>query len=255
MNRLKRRIWYRALKDPSIIIPAIKTHLNMFFYKYKLNKNTDIDKKFKVYPIMYIRTPKCGSSSIYKLLELTDKLIDYKNLNQTERDSILKSEHIQNKVIVISPDEIVEFIKSYSDVWNKSFKWAIVRNPYKKTISAWRFLEDLRDKALIDVLKNPPKAKDNGEYDRNYQHFTVSLTELLSLDNHIYIDQYIKFENLSNEFEALNTKLGMELPNIPHANKTLKKGNYSELNLSEEERRLIELLFDKDFVNFDYNKF
>jgi hypothetical protein len=208
VNRLKRRIWYRALSNPRIILEAFNSAIRMAKYKRTVKKHLKESSSitFEKHPIIYFRTPKCGSSSIYSLLKHSGKLIDYKTIDPEKRRALINSEEVRYKIIMLSPDEINDFRKEFEDAWQKSFKWAVVRNPYTRVISAWRFLEDLRDLDLLDILKNPPGPDKEGKYNRNYQHFTISLTELLSTADGLFIDKYLKSESRDSNFRYLSMK-------------------------------------------------
>lgn len=255
MSKLKRRIWYRALKDPNVIVQVIKARLQKKEYRKSVEGFKNPKSTFQRFPVIYIRTPKCGSSSIYELLGSTDKLIDYKTEKRTYFNLSLDDEVLKKKVVLLYTADISEFSNKFPDVWDAAYKWAIVRNPYSRALSAWRFLENLRDKSFLEVLQNPPQANPDGAYDRDYMHFTKSLSSLLTFKGSLCIDFFLKFESLDEGLKELSENLVLDLPPLPHVNKTLKrKKSKPQHNWTSQEIELVNKLFAKDFENFTYSK-
>jgi hypothetical protein len=205
----------------------------------------------KIYPVIYIRTPKCASSSIIMALKSIDRLITIHGRVNKFRESELSSENLQRKVIFLSPGNIEWFQKKHPEIWQKAFKFSVVRNPYDKAISAWRFLDDLKIIPLVDALSNPPQP-DNW---RSYHHFTRTLTSMLTIDGKLYPDFIVKYENLNNDFTTLMVKLGISSFFLPETNKTLERTKEDKSSeIDEVSKELIGKMFHDDFVTFGYPK-
>lgn len=153
--------------------------------------------------------------------------------------------------------------------WNEYFKFTIVRNPWDRYFSFFKYFKNygekylrrdklinwrpaqvnqgkvcvelFRDKTNQQVLKNI--ILDNYSQDQYYSN----------KDDEIIVDHIASFENLINEFHYLCNQVGIDPP-------TLKHGNKSYANLSKGDvynQELIDLVAQKEsrvieFKNFNY---
>ena len=143
-----------------------------------------------------------------------------------------------------------KFKNRYPEAWNSAEKFAIVRNPYDKFISGWRYLDATKNRSLKDVLENPP-TKSESLHD--YNHLTRSQSSMLCDENGNLITKFIvKYENLGEELNDLLTKLELPQVEIPWTNKTKKREPGYRKYFDSETRALFEERFSKDLELFDY---
>lgn len=99
------------------------------------------DKKY----LVYIKTAKTGGTTFVNILSQISplkRLSDLKNIKQ-------------NDIIMIVYDQVKFFKERYPKIYKNSYKVIITRNPYDKTTSAWKYHPNIKDKKLLELLKNP----------------------------------------------------------------------------------------------------
>ena len=54
------------------------------------------------------------------------------------------------KIISIGTNQVREFRDAYPEVWERALRWAVVRHPYSRVISAWKYMDSLRSRDLVE---------------------------------------------------------------------------------------------------------
>ena len=179
-------------------------------------------------PIIWAKTPKCAGTSIKR------------TYHQQIKDG---------DIIQLLPTEIEQFCFGHSDLWESCYKFAVIRNPFDRIISAWKYLPETKDRLLIDVLKNYPK-KWYGY--KKWMHFTQTQTDMLSdVDGFIPHDKLIRFEDLEaglNEVMAVN---GIQPIKIIYMNRSVRDRDYRKY-YNTETRRMVERMYWMDLKLFGY---
>ena len=144
------------------------------------------------------------------------------------------------------------------------FKFAFVRNPYARAVSAYFFLKEggmvKPNGVRVDErpAKRVAKYKDFCDFIKNDRHFssmvhfkaqTIPLQSEPSkkIDN---IDFIGKCENMQNDFNTICDKIGIPHQQLPHKNKS-KHGHYAQY-YDDETREIITEKFAIDIENFGY---
>ena len=125
------------------------------------------------------------------------------------------------------------------------FKFAVVRNPWDRFVSAWKYLDATRELSLRDGLMHlPPDGKE-------YRHLTRPQHATLC-DSHgrLIVDYLIRFESLQQDFDQVCQIIGKPPRKLPHVNKGNRK-HYSEY-FDDECRRLFMNQFGRDVELFGY---
>lgn len=200
----------------------------------------------KINPVIWIRTPKCASKSIAEYLGAVDRIINLAKYPDLE----FGAHETEAKIICISAGQREFFKNKWPNLWESSFKWAVVRNPYDRAVSAWKYLETTKERPLVEVLKTPPNYDSDP---RGYHHFTESVFSMVSESGDLILDEIVRFEDLENDLSLLFPKLGMPFVGLTKINKTpsRKKG---DSRLTSQECRLIEELHPMDFDAFGYER-
>ncbi len=237
----------RALKDPGKIRVYLKSKASRLRVQFKyrtLDENTQ--EELKVSPVIWIRTPKCASSSILAALELADRVANViKNPEMSLTEDLLRE-----KVICVGAGDKERFIERHPEVWASAFKWAVVRNPYDRAVSAWRYLEALQTHELEAVLDNPP-TKNRSPHE--YNHFTRPYSAMLEVDGELAVDEVLKFESLDTALPDLFQKIGVPYAGLAHVNET--PGRKSKVYaMSDAAREKIRQMFRDDFELFGYER-
>jgi len=196
-------------------------------------------------PVIWLRTPKCASSSVLRALESVGKVVNYtKNPNVELGDEVL-----EKKIICVGAAIKEQFISKYPKIWESSFRFAIVRDPYHRVISAWRYLELLRDRSIEDVLSDPPSASSNRQ---EFNHFWNPLSEMLSINGALVVNTVLRVETLSIELPTLFDRLGISYPGLPYVNKGPRHEASLNEALSIKAKDMIKARFKDDFEKFRY---
>jgi hypothetical protein len=131
-------------------------------------------------------------------------------------------------------------------IWQQYHKFAIVRNPWERTISAWRFRQHLTGRLfsldeMLDAREaNQPEIKDRG----NWLIYTI--------DDQIVADTIIRYEQLHEGLAALAESLGLPPPVLQHYKSGLRKPTDVVSGLTDRQIARIERLSRKEVEAFGY---
>lgn len=111
----------------------------------------------------------------------------------------------------------LEFYKlNYPLEFYQYFKFTIVRNPFDRLVSAWKWrseiIKDHEGQSFVDFIKARPIAT---RYSEKFRLDGMTISESLTLFD--YIGRY---EELENTYKFLFNKFNIPLLVIPHTNKT-----------------------------------
>jgi hypothetical protein len=128
------------------------------------------------------------------------------------------------------------------------FVFSVVRNPFDRLISGWKYLAATRDRSLLDVLKNPPlKGAD-------YRHLTRPQVAILKdpQSGALATNALIRFENLQDDFNGICDRIGARRVVLPCLNRSARMTDYRQY-FDGETRRLAEAMFADDIETFQYS--
>jgi len=125
------------------------------------------------------------------------------------------------------------------------FVFAVVRNPFDRAVSSWRYLPEMRRKSLYRALKTCPRD----DYSL-HSHFTRQQVETLTEDGRLVTDALIRFENLQADFDAVCDQIGKPRVLLPVVNAS-RRGDYLSA-FDWKARRLAESVFRDDLATFGY---
>jgi hypothetical protein len=173
--------------------------------------------------------------------------------------SIIKAMGIKN---IFMDKTIEEYKIEYSNYWDKYTKFAVIRDPIDRFISAYKFArmkesgwfsatgqEELSKHADYEICNS---VDINGYVDylyedkNNYNRWTIPQTFILQNNQGKFeIDYFAKYENLNKDLE----KIG--ITRIEKLNSsTIEKDNLLKLT-NKSKKRLCEI-YEIDYVNFSY---
>jgi hypothetical protein len=153
--------------------------------------------------------------------------------------------------------------KKFKSYW----KFAIVRNPYDRLVSAFHFLKKggFHEPDRIWSKKNIGHIDDFEHFidslkDKKFatkimrwQHFQPQSFYLENLSNIIDVDHIGRFENLDNEFDLIKKHLNLNNKQIKHNNRSIR-GDYGSYYKNNEMKNVVQILYKKDFKNFGYKE-
>jgi chondroitin 4-sulfotransferase 11 len=172
---------------------------------------------------IFVHQRKCAGTSIITAFGLHPSSVDWAWANDG----------------VLSPQWTEEV-----DMVSRYFKFAVVRNPWDRFVSGWKYLQSTRRRSLIDVLRNPPLDG------HDYRHLTrPQYITLFNADGTLAVDKLLRFENLEQEFREICKRVQIELV-LPRLNVT-RHFSYRHL-FNCRSRLLFEELYWEDIHRFGY---
>ena len=191
---------------------------------------------------LWVKTPKCGGTSILELL---------------------KKEPF---VGIIRWGKVGMYQKRNNGVFNKSFKFAFVRNPYDRLVSSYFyslqkgwFSGDFKQFAATPLHALDRRACQHTqpltlhlslrkyEYRKNCFAFTPD-ESLPEID---YLDAIYKLENIQQDLDKLFDQMGLQRKQLPHINKTSHR-HYTE-HYDDEIRAIVAENYAQDIECFKYD--
>lgn len=189
---------------------------------------------------VFIRIPKTASTSMVKAM------YPYKNVLFNKRDHFLKKETGGSTCLAIKHRESLP-----DEIWNNSFVFAFVRNPYDRCVSSWKFLKpDLPFKSFVKKVSKFQLDRIS-TYNRITWHTCLQLPHLVDEKGNLMVDFIGKFENLQNDYGTLCDIIGIEKTQLPHLKKT-NRGHYS-IYYTDEIREMVYRIYRKDIDYFGYS--
>ncbi|NUQ82475.1 MAG: sulfotransferase family 2 domain-containing protein [Bacteroidetes bacterium] len=123
--------------------------------------------------------------------------------------------------------------------------FTVVRNPWDRFISAWKYLPALRNLPLETVLQNLPREG------HDFRHITRPQSQILLDRNGSLVANILRFENLQADFDQFCTTSGIPLRTLPTINQT-EHDHYSRYFKTKKTRDLFERHFWLDITLFGY---
>lgn len=227
---------------------------------------------------IFIHTPKCGGLFIERLLgifyDFNTYYFTHENHNEFVKKDIGNDKNpfgflkITEKGVLnyyMSSAKHEELTDMTAEKWKTYKKFAVIRNPYDRFISACKYIHKQHniESDLVTFIKtcvvNYRQDKFNMLEGFGYFHiFITQYDHLLDIDGNLNIDHYIRFENLNRDLA--NTLLDIGIERLKHRNVLLdnKRVNNSESRENYVNYYDLELLnfvndvFKLDFQHFGY---
>ena len=237
-----------------------------------LSWNSCLSERYKLF---YVATPKVACTSLKwwfadmeghakELREITDSA-------ETDPDLIIHDSlrKVAPNITGLLPDALLKPLTS-----DEYFRFAVVRNPYKRIFSAWQSKLLLREPIQIapyincDFYNQPIKNADDiaAAFEGFLEHLAASEAPTF-LDVHwtpqidllrpdlINYSKLVKIENAKELSTALSEWLGSEFFD-PFANRSANESliPYLPKLITARSGELIRLLYARDFVTFGYSE-
>lgn len=204
--------------------------------------------------IIFIHIPKCAGTSISNLLFQTDKLKWKEPYYDIHYGWCPKRKiHMQHA----TPHQLLELGLLDESTWNNYFKFTVVRNPWSRAESGYRWIRSTRK--IRDSFENYITASgkyktiltDNSNKRYRGDHLNKQ-TDYLNLKGVNDIDRVLRFENFQNDMKSLLQNLELSHLQIPYAKKGKRKKKHYSLFYNEEKKALIEKYYKDDIDQLDY---
>lgn len=143
---------------------------------------------------------------------------------------------------------INSFKTKYLDIWENSFKFILVRNPYDRFVSAWKYFNDTKNLSFEKYVN-----LDFSKFSRplNYHYIREQTGDLVENDSFV-IDYILRFENFQNDFNRLCDILSIPRKKLEHRRKSKHKPFYEYYD--ENTSNLVYEMFKNDFKYLNYDK-
>jgi len=195
--------------------------------------------------LIWLKSTKVAGSSLrYSIGDSNISIYNYKTIDNT-------------KSVILVYDYMIDFFKKqFPELWESSYKFNVVRNPYNKVVSGWKYHPYTRNKTLEECLRKltPPDP-----HPRSFDFYSAlngSKLDYYSAYIHTtYPQSYVsKQMNLTIYYENINVDIKKIFPNLNllHENKS---NNFNDCYLSFHNEATIELtnqIFKEDFDCLNY---
>jgi len=217
----------------------IKEELEILKIKYLLNKTKDKN-------INFIWIPKTAGSSMYAWL---NKEIDMVKLHRKKRIKAF-SNYGTVTFSHYSYKSLLQHNIINSEFHKNSYKFAIIRNPYERANSLFKYLRKMgfhdcnKFNDFLNLCINP---EDIGFYNVKNLSQTNKQVDWLFNNGKLICDDIFKIEEQDKIIKALESVSGKKIQSkIPFHNVT-DKSDVNKLSISSKDKQLIESIWSKDF--------
>ena len=178
------------------------------------------------------------------------------HINKTAGVSITRAIGLPYNRQHLTAKEVIKIIGK--EQWEKAYKFTIVRNPWDKVVSHYKYKIKINQANLKDnpisfsewVKKTYGIHKDIVYYN-NPRWFMPQIDWLLDDKEELNIDFVGRFENLTTDFQIIADKIGVD-SELPHLNASSSiRPNYKEF-YDEETKEIVQEFFQKDIEIFQY---
>ena len=203
------RYWSRASKRTPRVrlpMPAARYPSAMISHAYKC---------------IFIHQRKCAGTSIIRAFDLNLSDADWHFMNDG----------------VLSPE--------YAFAPAGYFRFAVVRNPWDRFVSGWKYCSSTRHRSLRDVLTNLPREG------HDYRHLTRPQHATLYDDaGRLVVDYIVRYESLQQGFDSVCDIIGKPRRVLEHHNQG-HRTHYADY-FNEGTRRIFLRHFGRDVELFGY---
>jgi len=203
------------------------------------------------YKLIFVHIPKCGGTSIESLIwkdhERNEKnlwmgfLDKYYNKYQTGGLQHLKALQIRHHI--------------GRKKFNQYFKFSLVRNPYARSVSQFRYMkkrEDLRNFIGLNI-DDTFLAYLRKIHSRSHVQWEQQVSFLYDYYGNCLMDFVGRLEDINGLIDCLNSRTNLPpIKKIPHLNNSDSAYNYKK-HFCQESREIVEDLYKEDIDILGYS--
>lgn len=185
--------------------------------------------------IIFIHVPKCAGVSVRTFLEQSG----FREIVLDDHPEDIRSGFYKHGTAA----RMLRHVDR--ELWNRSFKFSVCRNPYDRLVSGWNFCrQQKRLNVPFDYFVR---------YMHTFDSFWVVWHCLLSQQQHVLvdgapvIDTACRYERLETDFERIRVRLGRSGAVLPQCNRSPHKPYQAFYT-----RELQDLVFQRFQVDFEY---
>ncbi len=136
---------------------------------------------------------------------------------------------------------------NYRSNYKNYYTFSVIRNPWDRFVSGWKYCNSTKNRSLLDVLQNLPNRCNW----HDWLHLTVSQYNMLYSEGKCVVNKLVRFENLQSDFDNICDDISMPRRKLKHLNTTIRK-HYKEYFTTQEHLDLFYKLFEDDIEHFKY---
>jgi hypothetical protein len=154
------------------------------------------------YKCVFIHQRKCAGTSIIRSFGLSPKQADW---------------HLYNEgSLTLEPESWDSVVKNHPGY----LVFSVVRNPWDRFVSGWKYCQSTRDRSILDVLNNLPQEG------HDYRHLTRPQSAILfDREDKPVFHMLLRFETLQEDWNSLCNKLGKPQMPLPRLNSTVRENH------------------------------
>lgn len=222
----------------------------------------------------WLHIKKCGGQSFRETFSppyvQTDRSFDYKPFRALSKNQWNDALNNYRRNLGIYDFKRMQFAKKFlysDDEFSNMFKFVIVRNPYDRLISCWKYLLQnytghprnfickprhmLMKFSFHHFLKELPHLWEN-KYDRHIATHTAPIwSDITDVNGNLLVDYIIKLEQIDDGLKYLNKKLNLNVTEFAHKNKNRNAHAYRKF-YDQKTRNLVEKLYKDDIQKLGY---
>jgi len=144
------------------------------------------------------------------------------------------------------------------DLWDRYFKFCVIRNPYDKVLSAFYYFYYLNPQNRLEPVKDLSQRQRLFESWLEESYGSLIDRDRYTIDGEFALDTVIRFEQLQADLELLCVRLGVRweswrLPKFKAGARPLDAQS-NEMIFTPRSRKIVNTIFDYEFTVFGYPK-
>ncbi|MBL4766644.1 MAG: sulfotransferase family 2 domain-containing protein [Rhodobacteraceae bacterium] len=144
------------------------------------------------------------------------------------------------------------------DNFAKYTKFTVVRHPYDRVISEYRY------RVMTRIRRNNPRDEvldfdafirrdADGEFTDMARHLVPQTRYIFDKNGQCLVDRILRFETLSQDIGSLFIQLFGSARALPYRNKSRAEYGLTPDNLTQEQKQVLQVRYRRDFEAFNYN--
>ncbi|MEY8200433.1 MAG: sulfotransferase family 2 domain-containing protein [Colwellia sp.] len=220
---------------------------------------------------IFIHVPKCAGQSVEAVF------LKENGLTWSERHQLLlrvnrDPEKGPPRLAHLTAREYVELGYINKENFSEYFKFGVVRNPYARLVSEYKYRGYFCSFETFVVKKMPKLTNDHNE-GRDYKRHITPQVDFFKVDGSLAVDQFVKFEDLASGFSDVSKVLNLEVDILPRVNVSGEGGSgLSQMKewltrklfwpkndssyrsfYNDKTKQIVADIYSEDFEVFDYD--
>jgi len=185
--------------------------------------------------------------------EVDRAILDDPDSFNTEKEGIhLTLTPSSDKIVMIETNHdenaVEAFREKHPAFFEAAWKFTVVRNPWDKYVSGWRYCHTTKSRTFERVVESPPTREEDIH---DWHHMTRAQTEcIVDAEGELIVDFLCRFEQLQDGFDTVCERAGLPKIALPLIRRTDHE-RYREY-YTENTRDIIAARYRKDIETFGY---